>query len=81
VQGGGRDALQQALAREGIGSAVYYRAPLHALAVYAGRSPRLPVAEAAAAEVLSLPIGPLLDDARVERVAEVVRGWRARRAA
>lgn len=75
LQSDRRDAVQSALTAAGIASAIYYPIPLHQQALYAGqcRDLRLPVAEAAAARVLSLPISPLLTDAKIERVCEVVR--------
>jgi dTDP-4-amino-4,6-dideoxygalactose transaminase len=70
-----RDALQTALNEAGIANAIYYPIPLHRQALYAEacRELSLPVAEAAAARVLSLPISPMLTDAQIERVCEVVR--------
>jgi dTDP-4-amino-4,6-dideoxygalactose transaminase len=53
-----RDAVQQKLADEGIGTMVYYPVPVHKLPVYAGCSAVLPIAEQACREVLSLPIWP-----------------------
>ena len=67
-----RDAAIEALAAEGIGSAVYYPVPLHRLPVYAAGAPDLPAAEAAATTVLSLPIWPTMPDAAVERVVTVL---------
>lgn len=70
-----RDALREHLAGAGIGSTIYYPTPLHhqpALAAYGdGRS--LPVAEAAAREVVSLPMFPELTDSEVDRVIATVR--------
>ncbi len=75
VQSDRRDAIQAALAAAGIASAIYYPIPLHRQALYAEacRGLRLPVAEAAAARVLSLPISPLITDAQIEQVCAVVR--------
>jgi dTDP-4-amino-4,6-dideoxygalactose transaminase len=75
VGGGRRDALAAELDRAGVGSAVYYRAPLHLLEVYAGDYPSMPEAEAAAGEVLSLPIGPFLDPQSVDRVVDAIRSF------
>jgi dTDP-4-amino-4,6-dideoxygalactose transaminase len=65
-----RDALREALAGEGIAASVFYPLPLHQQPAYAAanRGLRLPVSEKIAAEVLSLPINPLLDEASVERI-------------
>ena len=70
-----RDAIQKALAAAGIGSMIYYPVPLHRQEVYADlcRDVSLPVAEAVAQEVLSLPIFPQMTLDQVDRVCEVVR--------
>ena len=71
-----RDAIQQALGDAGIGSMIYYPVPLHRQEVYADRcrGVSLPVSEAAAQEVVSLPIFPQMTLDQVDRVCEVVRG-------
>jgi len=70
-----RDAIREALAREGIASSIFYPLPLHRQPAYgaANRGRALPASEAAAQAVLSLPIHPLLDEAAVARVAAAVR--------
>jgi dTDP-4-amino-4,6-dideoxygalactose transaminase len=74
IEGGRRDAVQEALAAEGIGSFVYYPYPLHKLPVYAAMSARgLEVSEKAALEVLSLPIWPHITGDVQERVCAAVR--------
>jgi dTDP-4-amino-4,6-dideoxygalactose transaminase len=73
VGGGGRDALAAELDRAGIRTAIYYRTPVHRLEVYDGDSPPLPEAEAAAGEVLSLPMGPFLESESIDRVADAIR--------
>jgi dTDP-4-amino-4,6-dideoxygalactose transaminase len=73
IPGGRRDAVRRHLAKAKISSMIYYPVPLHRLPVYAGMNLSLPNAEAAAAEVLSLPIGPQMDDSALERVAETLR--------
>lgn len=72
-----RDALKLALAKAGIASAIYYPIPLHRQALYADQyaSLSLPVSEAAAARVLSLPISPTLTDAQINRICEVVHAF------
>ncbi|MEJ5336112.1 MAG: DegT/DnrJ/EryC1/StrS family aminotransferase [Thermus sp.] len=69
ILGGKRDRVQQALAEAGIGTMVYYPVPLHRLPVYGYPEGAFPEAERGAAEVLSLPMGPFLEDATLERVA------------
>ena len=70
-----RDAIREALGKEGIASSVFYPMPLHQQPAYAGLGNKvsLPNAEAAAKSVLSLPIHPLLDEASIDRIAACVR--------
>lgn len=71
-----RDELRGFLTDRGIGSGVYYPVPLHLQACFAGLGPGeggLPVSEALAAEVLSLPVFPELGEARLRAVADAVR--------
>jgi dTDP-4-amino-4,6-dideoxygalactose transaminase len=65
-----RDALREALARDGIAASIFYPLPLHRQPVYeaANRAASLPASDAAAKSVLSLPIHPLLDEASVDRI-------------
>ena len=71
-----RDIIRDALRAAGAESAVHYAAPVHLQAPYAdlgygvGAFPR---AEAAAREVLSLPIYPELSAEQQEHIARVVR--------
>jgi dTDP-4-amino-4,6-dideoxygalactose transaminase len=78
VLGGRRDALAAHLRSSGVATNVYYAVPLHlqpALAALGGQPGQLPRAEAAAAEVLALPIHAELSDAQVARVVEAVRAF------
>ncbi|MBE0596313.1 MAG: DegT/DnrJ/EryC1/StrS family aminotransferase [Desulfuromonadales bacterium] len=65
-----REAIQQALAAAGIASAIYYPIPLHRQEVYRDvfAASSFPVAEQAAASVLSLPMYPELTEAQIDRV-------------
>jgi dTDP-4-amino-4,6-dideoxygalactose transaminase len=73
IDGGRRDAVQKALAEDGVGSFVYYPYPLHKLPVYAEmRVEGLEESERAAREVLSLPIWPHLDEATQGRVVDSI---------
>jgi dTDP-4-amino-4,6-dideoxygalactose transaminase len=69
-----RDALRAALTAAGIGTGIHYPVPVHRQPAYAAHAARaLPHTEQAAAEILSLPMHPLLTVAEVARVADVVR--------
>jgi dTDP-4-amino-4,6-dideoxygalactose transaminase len=70
-----RDAIREALTKEGIASSVFYPLPLHRQPAYEalGKRVSLPTAEMLARTVLSLPIHPLLDEASIERIAACVR--------
>jgi dTDP-4-amino-4,6-dideoxygalactose transaminase len=70
-----RDGLAQRLAERGVETLVHYPTPPHRQAAFAAAyaGVALPVADALAAEVLSLPIGPHLSDADVDAVVAAVR--------
>ena len=70
-----RDAIREALAKEGIASSVFYPVALHQQPVYAAANAgvSLPNAEEAARTVLSLPINPTLDEASIDRICAVIR--------
>jgi dTDP-4-amino-4,6-dideoxygalactose transaminase len=72
-----RDLRQAHLAGVGIESRVYYPTPVHRLPVNDDGRAALPRTDEAARTVLSLPVGPHLDDGAVARVADAVAGWRA----
>jgi dTDP-4-amino-4,6-dideoxygalactose transaminase len=66
-----RDALKEALARRGVGTAVHYPTPVHLQPAYSwlGLEPgALPVSERLAATELSLPMFPELTDDEVDHV-------------
>ena len=69
-----RDELANALNSEGIASAVYYPVPLHKQEVFTGlnASADLRTAEICAAEVLSLPIFPELQEDEIRLIASVI---------
>jgi dTDP-4-amino-4,6-dideoxygalactose transaminase len=72
-----RDSLAAELRPQGIPTAIYYPKPLHRQTAYrhfpvAGNG--LPVSDAIAPEVISLPMHPYLDEATQDRIVAAVRG-------
>jgi len=77
-----RDALQEYLKTQGVGSAVHYPSPLHrqaAMQALLPSPPSLPRAEQAASEVLCLPMFPELEEDEVLRACAAVRAFFASR--
>lgn len=74
LKGRDRNAVQARLAEAGIGTMVYYPVPCHRLKLYQESYARVscPIAEQAAAEVLSLPIWPELEAEVQARVVSSV---------
>lgn len=73
-----RDELAAHLKAKGIGHAVYYPVPLHLQPCFAHlkyQPGRLPRAERAAHEVISLPIYPELTDAQKQAVVDAVKSF------
>jgi dTDP-4-amino-4,6-dideoxygalactose transaminase len=78
--GADREAYQRALHEENIGTSIHFL-PVHRLTYYRERypdQPRLPVAERAGDEVLSLPLSPAHSDADVEDAIDALRRVHAR---
>lgn len=72
VRTGGRQQLQEKLHAAGIGTLIHYPLPPHQQQAYQElgySSGAFPLAESMAAEVLSLPIGPHLDETTAGQVA------------
>ena len=70
-----RDRVLAELGSAGVGAGIHYPTPVHLTGAYRdlGLGPgTAPVAEAAAGEILSLPMHPHLTEAMQERVAEVL---------
>jgi dTDP-4-amino-4,6-dideoxygalactose transaminase len=71
-----RDALRQHLHARGIGTGIHYPEPLHLTPAYQelGYAMRgsLPVSEALAPEILSLPMYPELSESQIDQVTEAV---------
>jgi dTDP-4-amino-4,6-dideoxygalactose transaminase len=72
-----RDGLAAHLKGQGVPTAAYYPMPMHRQDCYAGypRPGGLPVSEAKAETVLSLPMHPYLDPATQDRIIQAVRGF------
>jgi UDP-2-acetamido-2-deoxy-ribo-hexuluronate aminotransferase len=70
----GRDGVQRALQDAGIPTAVHYPVPVHLQPAYAALSAggACPAARTLAGKVLSLPMGPYMPDADIERVCAVL---------
>lgn len=68
-----RDRLQVMLQAQGVQTQVHYPVACHRQGAYAQPPRELPLAEALASEVLSLPMGPHLSDAQVAYCVATVR--------
>jgi dTDP-4-amino-4,6-dideoxygalactose transaminase len=76
--GAGRDAVVGALAAEGIDTRKYFSPPVHRQTAYADLpAVDLPVTDAAAAAVISLPMFAALEPTEVDTVVDVVAGIQA----
>ena len=79
-----RDGLAAALRDQGIPTAVYYPIPIHQQAAYAAYPAApggLPVTEAKAGQVISLPMHPYLSDADQDLVIGAIRSFAMKHAA
>jgi dTDP-4-amino-4,6-dideoxygalactose transaminase len=73
-----RDEFQAHLKAKGVGNAIYYPVPLHRQRCFAHlgyREGRLPAAEQAAREAISLPVYPELTRDQLDYVVETIRGF------
>jgi dTDP-4-amino-4,6-dideoxygalactose transaminase len=71
-----REALQEYLKSKGIGTGIHYPVPLHLQKAYSHLGFKLgdfPVAEAAASEILSLPMFPQLTASEQKSVVQEIR--------
>ncbi|MGV3638635.1 MAG: DegT/DnrJ/EryC1/StrS family aminotransferase [Flavobacteriales bacterium] len=76
-----RDELREQLRLIGVNAGIHYPFPVHLQQAYTGslRTTGLPVSEAAAATVLSLPLYPEMADTDVDRVSSGVAAYFAQR--
>ncbi len=72
IQVAQRDQVQQRLQAAGIPTAVHYPIPLNRQPAVADPAAHLPVGDALAQKVLSLPMHPYLDDASIRRITQAV---------
>ena len=72
IQSRNRDAIREALAKDGISSSIFYPMPLHRQPAYAAKI-SLPVSEKIARGVLSLPIHPYLESGAIDRICEALK--------
>ena len=72
IQSPRRDAIREALGKQGIASSVFYPMPLHRQPAYS-KKVSLPVSEKVAKRVLSLPIHPYLETAAVDRICDALK--------
>ena len=70
VSGGRRDAVVAQLNAAGIGAAIHYPVPVHRTGAFAALGGSFPNAEAAAPEIMSLPIYPQITPEQQARVVE-----------
>ncbi len=71
-----RDQFQKALAQEGVGATIHYPIPIHlqsACAAYGYKPGQLPVTEALAQRIISLPMYPELTEEQLQFVIDTVK--------
>jgi len=76
---GDRQALQDHLREQSVGTAVHYPCPIHRQPLYSslGYDDALPQAEATSREVLSLPVHPALSQSDLDRIVAAVNSFTA----
>ncbi|PAO91102.1 aminotransferase DegT [Stutzerimonas stutzeri] len=73
IQVENRDAVQAKLQEQGIPTAVHYPIPLNKQPAVADNSVSLPIGDAIAEKVMSLPFHPYMTEADVERVVKTIQ--------
>ena len=71
VEGHDRDTFMQELAKEGVGSGVYYPMPIHKLPSF-NKKEDLPMTELACSQVISLPVHPKLSTRELHQIVIAV---------
>lgn len=82
VRSDDRESLRAHLAARGVATAVHYPIPIHRTEAFShlGLGPgSLPVCEALASEIVTLPLWPTMADAQLEAVVEAVQAFGPRR--
>lgn len=74
IQVENRDAVQAKLKEQGIPTAVHYPIPLNKQPAVADNSVSLPIGDAIAEKVMSLPFHPYMTEEDVERVVKAIQG-------
>ena len=78
IKTGGRDALQEHLKAQNVGSIIYYPQPLHLFETLKDyQHGDLTNAEDVAKQVISLPVHPGLDQEDLERIVEGVKSFKS----
>jgi dTDP-4-amino-4,6-dideoxygalactose transaminase len=67
-----REAFRDHMDEQGVGTGVYYPKPIHEQPAYEGHDQSLPAAEAAAREVVSLPVHPGVDESDARKIVSAV---------
>jgi dTDP-4-amino-4,6-dideoxygalactose transaminase len=78
VEGGQRESFQEYLKEKGIGTAIHYPIPVHQQPAYGQRLPHacpLPVTEALASKIVSLPLYPYLSLDNVAYISSCLQSW------
>jgi UDP-2-acetamido-2-deoxy-ribo-hexuluronate aminotransferase len=70
IQVPNRDAMQEQLKQAGIPTAVHYPIPLNKQPAVSDATAQLPVGDAVAQRVMSLPMHPYLDDGSIQRIVQ-----------
>jgi dTDP-4-amino-4,6-dideoxygalactose transaminase len=70
-----REAFRDHMDEQGVGTGVYYPKPIHEQPAYEGHDQSLPAAEAAAREVVSLPVHPGVDEPDARKIVSAVKAF------